>query len=190
MKTRFYLFILAVWLWPTFLFSQNVKIGDILCTDGSTISAVDFPSSGRTAEGIVFYVDNTGTHGWAVSLDTDALDTDWVTETYYSDGYDIPDLPNCEYSREALYDMNGYQNTAIIRVTHGPDWYSAAWAVDFGNGWYLPAAGQMRWLLSYVNEINESLSVVNGTPFVLPYPDWHWTSTEYGSMRFSPQLRA
>ena len=163
-------------------FGQTVNIGDILCTDGSTVRPDEYASSGKTAQGIVFYVDNTGQQGWAVNLHTDAVDTDWVTEAHYSDGYDIPDLPNCEYSRQALYDMNGYLNTAIIRATHGPDWYPAAWAVDFDNGWYLPAAGQMRWLLAYVNEINASLAIVNGSPFVLPYPDWHWTSTEYGHM--------
>ena len=182
MRLRIFHIIATLILFPFCLIGQTVNIGDILCTDGSTVSCEAFPSSGRTAEGIVFYVNETGTHGWAVSLDTDALDTDWVTEIHYSDGYDIPDLPNCEYSRQALYDMDGYQNTAIIRATHGPDWYPAAWAVDFDNGWYLPAAGQMRWLLAYVNEINVSLTIVDGSPFVLPYPDWHWTSTEYGSM--------
>lgn len=175
------LFTLA-FLLPLLVFGQTVKIGDILCTDGSTVRPEQFASSGRTAEGIVFYLDETGTHGWAVSLDIDTLDTDWVTEAHYSEGYDIPDLPNCEYSRQALYDMDGYQNTAIIRNTHGSEWYPAAWAVDFDNGWYLPAAGQMRWLLAYVNEINASLAMVNGDPFVLPYPDWHWTSTEYSGM--------
>lgn len=169
-------------LLTTLVFGQNVRIGDILCTDGNTVRPEQFAASGKTAEGIVFYIDNTGTQGWAVNLNIDALDTDWVTETHYGDGYDIPDLPNCELSRQALYDMDGYQNTAIIRATYGPDWYPAAWAVDFDNGWYLPAAGQMRWLLAYVNEINTSLRVVGGRPFVLPYPDWHWTSTEYGSM--------
>ena len=181
MKTRFVI-ILAVWLWPVFMFGQSVKIGDILCTDGSTVSVAEYPTSGKTAEGVVFYVDNSGRHGWAVNLHTDALDIDWVTEAHYYDEYDIPDLTNCEYSRQALYDMDGYQNTAIIRATHGPDWYPAAWAVDFENGWYLPAAGQLRWLLGYVNEINASLAVVGGSPFVLPHPDWHWTSTEYGRM--------
>ena len=182
MKPRFYLIILAVWLWPAFLFSQNVKIGDILCTDGSTVSKADFPASGKTAEGIVFFVDPSGQSGWAVNLGIDTLDTDWVTQNHYYDGYDIPELPNKEYSREALFDLDGYQNTATIILTHGSDWYPAAWCVDYEHDWYLPAAGQMRWLLAYVNEVNESLAVVNGTPFVLPFPDWHWTSTERDGM--------
>ena len=169
-------------LFPSCLIGQTVNIGDILCTDGSTVSKADFPTSGKTAEGIVFFVDPSGQSGWAVNLEIDALDTDWVNEVYYYEGYDIPELSNNEYSRQALFDLDGYQNTATILLTHGPDWYPAAWCVDYEHDWYLPAAGQMRWLLAYVNEINESLAVVNGTPFVLPYPDWHWTSTERDGM--------
>ena len=45
-----------------------VAIGDILCTDGSTVKPSEYASSGKTAMGVVFYVDNTGEHGWAVHL--------------------------------------------------------------------------------------------------------------------------
>ena len=38
-------------------FGQSVSIGDILCTDGSTVKPEQFASSGKTAEGIVFFVD-------------------------------------------------------------------------------------------------------------------------------------
>lgn len=165
-------------LFPLLASAQAVSIGDILCTDGTTVKPSAYLSSGKTAEGIVFYVDQSGQEGWAVNLHRDAIDIHWVTPEYYEYGYDIPLLPNCETSRQGLFDLDGYSNTAIIRMTHGPEWYPAAWCVDFDNGWYLPAAGQMRWLLSYVNEMNESLAIVNGEPFQLPYPDWHWTSTE------------
>jgi len=179
MKPRFYIIILAVWLWPAFMFSQSVKIGDILCTDGSTISAADFPSSGRTAEGIVFYVNESG-HGWAVSLECQAVSTHWVASDHYYEMFDIPGLDNFEYSREAIYDLDGYSNTETIRNAHGADWYPAAWSVDFNNGWYLPAAGQLRWLMAYINEVNNSLAAVQGTMFIFDHPRWYWTSTERG----------
>ena len=166
-------------LFPTCLIGQTVNIGDILCTDGSTVSCEAFPNSGRTAEGIVFYVDETG-QGWAVSLECQAVNTHWVTQEYYYDTYDIPDLQNYEYSREALYDLDGYSNTAIIRIAHGADWYPAAWSVDFDNEWYLPAAGQLRWLMAYINEVNASLAIVHGTPFTFDQPRWYWASTERG----------
>ena len=169
---------LLLFLIPLFASAQSVRIGDILCTDGTTVNPTDFPSSGKVAEGIVFFIDNSGQNGWAVNLHRDAIDIDWINPDYYEVGYDIPQLPNCDNSIKGLFDLDGYSNTAIIRMTGGPEWYPAAWCVDFDNGWYLPAAGQMRWLLAYVKEMNESLAVVNGEPFQLPYPDWHWTSTE------------
>ena len=156
---------------------QSVSIGDILCTDGTTVSAADFPPSGRTAEGVVFYINETG-HGWAVSLECQAINTHWVTNNHYYDMYDIPELDNFEHSREAILDLDGYTNTAIIRDVHGSDWYPAAWSVDFDHGWYLPAAGQLRWMMAYINEINTSLAIVNGTTFVFDHPRWYWTSTE------------
>ena len=159
-------------------FGQPVNIGDILCTDGNTVSREAFPTSGKTAEGIVFFVNSNNSEGWAVSLDCQAVNTHWVTSEHYYDMYDIPLLQNFEYSREAMYDFDGYNNTDIIRSTHGADWYPAAWCVDFDHGWYLPAAGQMRWLIAYMNEVNASLAVVNGTMFVFDQPRWYWTSTE------------
>ena len=172
--------LLFVSLWISLLgFGQTVNIGDILCTDGSTISAADFPSSGRTAEGIVFYVNESG-HGWAVSLECQAVSTHWVTSDYYYEMFDIPELDNFEYSREAIHDLDGYSNTEIIRNAHEADWYPAAWSVDFNNGWYLPAAGQLRWLMAYINEVNTSLAAVQGTMFTFDHPRWYWTSTERG----------
>ena len=177
MKARIGILSFFTLVLTAFLTGQTVNIGDILCTDGSTVHPAEFASSGKTAEGIVFYVNETG-QGWAVSLDCQAVNTNWVTSEHYYDMYDIPDLDNFEHSREALYDLDGYSNTAIIRNAHGIDWYPAAWSVDFDHGWYLPAAGQVRWMMAYINEINASLAIVNGTMFVFDHPRWYWTSTE------------
>jgi hypothetical protein len=178
MKTKLLLF--TCLLSSLFTLGQTVNIGDILCTDGSTVSREAFPTSGKTAEGVVFFVDGDDQQGWAVSLECQATNTHWVAPDYYSPYYDIPALPNCEYSREALYDNEGFYNTTIIRETHGANWYPAAWSVDFDHGWYLPAAGQLRWLIAYVNEVNESLAVVNGTALTDNHPQWYWSSTERG----------
>ena len=61
--------ILLCFLFPMLLLGQNVSIGDILCTDGSTVKPEQFASSGKTAEGIVFFVDGENRLGWAVSLE-------------------------------------------------------------------------------------------------------------------------
>ena len=153
---------------------QSVSIGDILCTDGSTVKPEQFASSGKTADGIVFHVDATDSSGWAVALNNQSSSIQWCT--YYS--YDIPNLPNISNARVAMHDLNGHSNTGIIRTEGNEQLFPAAWAVDYDNGWYLPSAGQLRYLYSYAPEINASLQVVGGT--ALPYQsnNYWWSSTE------------
>ncbi len=177
---RYKLFLVLVLFLPFFGSAQNVNIGDILCTDGTTVKPSDYASSGKTADGIVFYVDRNNTQGLVVSLSCQSSNIDWVTQEHYYDMYDIPELENYVFSREAMYDFDGYQNTLIIRNAHGADWYPAAWSVDFDHGWFLPSTGQLRWLMAYINEINASLEIVHGTTFVYDHPRWYWTSTERG----------
>ena len=157
-------------------FGQAVCIGDILCTDGTTVKPEQFASSGKTAMGIVFYVDNSDTHGWAVSLQDQVSSIQWCSSTYY--GYDIPDLPNYETARTAMHDLDGRQNTLSIRNSGSSTDFPAAWAVDYDNGWYLPSAGQLRYLYSYYPEINTSLQIVGGAPFPMNNEKYWWSSTE------------
>ena len=154
---------------------QSVSIGDILCTDGNTVKPEQFALSGKTAKGIVFYVDDTHLHGWAVHLY-------YQGSTLWSPvSYDIPDLPNYKTFREAINDFNGYENTRKIRQAGNAEIYPAAWAVDFDHGWYLPAAGQIRYLYGYIPEVNHSLELVGGESFFLTTNWWLWASTECGA---------
>lgn len=154
---------------------QTVNIGDILCTDGSIVSPDGYLSSGRTAKGIVFYVDENNQHGWAVHLD-------YQGGVHWSLSYeDIPTLHNYQRFREAINDFDGHENTRKIRQAGDASTYPAAWAVDFDHGWYLPAAGQIRYLYGYIPEVNSSLNLVGGTPFILTNDWWLWASTECNS---------
>ena len=153
-------------------FGQTVNIGDILCTDGSLVKPELFASSGKTAKGIVFYVDDTNQHGWAVHLNYQG------SALWSPDFHDIPNLPNYRTFREAINDFNGYENTRKIRQAGNASTYPAAWSVDFEHGWYLPAAGQIRYLYGYIPEVNHSLEVVGGETFNLLSGWWLWASTE------------
>ena len=164
-------------LLPCFSFSQSVNIGDILCTDGSTVSPASFPTSGKTAQGIVFYVDGTDSHGWAVALNNQSPSIKWCSEGQY--GFDIPDLPNIANARAAMHDLDGNGNTGIIRRQGNSSQYPAAWAVDYDNGWYLPSGGQLRYLYSYAPEINASLQIVGGTSIPIDGNYYWWSSTEF-----------
>lgn len=152
--------------------NAQVHVGDILCQGNLIYSPSIYPSSGATAIGVVFYVDNTGQHGWAVALQ------DEYFYKWGSFGSDTP-LPNYTHRRQAIYDLDGYENTRIVRE-HSTD-HPAFYAVDFANGWYVPAIGQLLYLYGNLVEVNASLQVAGGTAF-FDNRDWrYWSSTEYSS---------
>jgi len=155
----------------------NVAIGDILCTDNSIVKPSDWPVVGKTAMGIVFYVDNTGEHGWAMHLQEQGTDVMWTPNGQYSD---IPTLTNYTVARDAITDLDGYSNTQKIRNAGNATTYPAAYAVDFDNGWYLPAVGQLRLLLCEIVTLNASLQVVGGTQFPMNSVYYNLSSTEFG----------
>ena len=158
--------------------AQSVHVGDILCTDNSIVSPADFPSSGKTALGVVFYVDSSDTHGWAVSLSDQTSSIQWSASWFY--GYDIPGLPNFSNGRTALHDLNGYANTNIIRSSGDKYDFPAAWAVDYDNGWYLPSAGQLRYLYACSAEIRSSMLIAGGQTLCYWDKNYYWSSTEVG----------
>ena len=176
-KALRFTFVITALLMPVLLFTQSVSIGDILCTDGSTVKPAQFASSGKTAEGIVFYVNATDTEGWAVALEDQSSSIKWSSEYLY--GIDLPNLPNFADARAAMHDLDGYANTGIIRSQGNRNDFPAAWAVDYNNGWYLPSAGQLRYLYSYAPEINASLQVVGGTSLPYHSNNYWWSSTEF-----------
>ena len=149
-----------------------VAIGDILCTDNSIVKPADWPVVGKTAKGIVFHVDNTGEHGWAVHLQDQGTNLKWGGY-----GIDIPALPN-QTGTNIFTDLNGYSNTQAIRAAGNASTYPAAWAVDFNSGWYLPANGQLRVLLSVIVFVNATLDVVEGQQFPMNESFMYWSSTE------------
>lgn len=151
---------------------NGVCIGDIICTDGSVEKPSDWPVSGKTANGIVVYVDATNIHGWAVGLN-DLGTTKWCQQQT-----DVAGLTNYDNARSAIYDFDGYGNTQTIRAVGNQTVFPAAWMVDFENGWYLPAIGQWRYMYPYLYTINASLAAVNGTQFPVSTTWWYWSSTE------------
>jgi hypothetical protein len=151
-----------------------IAIGDILCTDGTVEKVASWPVEGKTAMGIVFYVDNTDEHGWAVHLQDQSTNVSWGGY-----GTDISSLNNKNTAREALTDLDGHLNTQKIRSAGGIYSYPAAWSVDFNNEWYLPALGQLKQLHVEMVTVNNSLQVVGGTPLYTNTQHYYWSSTEY-----------
>lgn len=165
-------------LWVMRSIVPLVAVGDIFCTDNSFVKPVDWPVEGKTAQGIVFYVDNTGQHGWAVHLQEQDF-YKWADTTTTGCYTDISTLSNFATARDAIADLDGYSNTQRIREDGDAVTYPAAYAVDFDHGWYLPAAGQLRLLYAELYNIYESFGIVNGDPLVITNDSgWYWSSTE------------
>ena len=166
-----------------------VAVGDVLCTDGSIVKISAWPVPGKTARGIVFYVDNTGQHGWAVHLQDQSQGIAWCPN--YNPYIDVQALANITTLEGGINDFDGYLNTQKIRSAGSATTFPAAWAVDFAQQWYIPAIGQLNVLLSEYPKVNESLQTVGGSP-LFPFNnnfDAYWSSTEYSDYAAWVQVR-
>jgi uncharacterized protein (TIGR02145 family) len=152
---------------------QPAAIGDILCTDGTIVKPSAWPVSGKTAQGVVFYVDSTNLHGWAVALHDDG-EMPWGGL-----GTNIATLTDYTTEETAKTDMDGYANTQKIRAAGTSVDYPTAWVVDLANGWYLPAEGQLFVLRQVKSSVNITLSQVSGDSFGAGS---FWSSTEYSAV--------
>lgn len=153
--------------------NAQVHVGDILCEGNLIYPPSIYPSSGATAIGVVFYVDDTGQHGWALALQ-DVGSYKWGCRNN-----DTP-LPNYTNVRQAMYDFDGYENTHVVREHNTA--HPAFYAVDFDNGWYVPAIGQLNYLYGNIIEVNTGLTAAGGSTVSSTNSSWsYWSSTEYGS---------
>ena len=157
----------------------TVAVGDILCTDNSIVKPSAWPVAGKAAMGIVFYVDSTGEHGWAVHLHDQGTSVEWSP---FGQWVDIYTLRTFFSASNAIMDLDGYSNTQVIRNAGNASIHPAAYAVDIYHGWYLPAAGQLRLLYGEIVTVNASLQTVGGTQFPMnsSYRMYYWSSTLWG----------
>ena len=160
--------------------SQVAHIGDILCEGNQVVSPANFNASTQTPIGVVFYVDNMGKHGWAIDLQDASASCSW--------GATNLDTPLTNYqnnSRLAIYDLDGYRNTEIIRASCNDSIYNTSFqafsALDFENGWYLPTIGQLNYLYGNLIEVNAGIYAAGGTPFETGISWIYWSSTEIGT---------
>ena len=161
---------LVVALSASFVNAQ-VHVGDILCEGNRVVSPTIFSSEDNGAIAVVFYVDGSGQHGWAVALH------DSGTVSWGPNYYNTP-LRDCTKRANALANLDGYKNTEVILKQR--DDHPAFNAMDFENGWYLPAIGQLKRLYSKIDKVNASLSAVGGDELFPSDPNWEcWSSTEY-----------
>ena len=167
-------FLLIGILFPLLMTAQ-VSVGDLLCVQGSDTLIVHPENYIDGAIGVVFYVDETGKHGWALHPQTQSNNIYWSWKNELPWG-----LTGWESIRDAIYDLDGYDNTGFIRAASQNDHssYPCAWAVDYEHGWYWPALGQLNILYGSALKVNESLQLIGGE---LMYGSWvYWSSSTFG----------
>lgn len=152
--------------------NAQVQVGDILCKGNTVVKPADYDAKNHTAIGVVFYVDDSGEHGSAVALDDDGL------FAWGGCGVDT-ELDNYSNRGSAARDIDGLNNTKTI-LESGKD-YPAFAAVDYKNGWYVPAAGQLKCIFKNLNDIDQSLDKVGGKAFRHMGLNY-WSSTEYSEI--------
>lgn len=105
------------------------------------------------SQGVVFYLNEDGTAGWMVALHDASTQCSWGPSGPI-DGLNNIQPVNSDFLTTVFLDHDGYEHTQMIRTYCESIGYNTPYAaglVDIDNGWYLPSAGQLKWL--YVNAI-------------------------------------
>ena len=166
---------LAILVLPLLSFGQTVSVGDIMCVQGTDTLFVHPQDYTGGAIGVVYYVDETGQHGWVLHPQIQAH------QIYWSHTFELPwGLTGWQSIRDAIYELDGYDNTGFMRAVSQNDHsrYPGAWAVDYEHGWYWPALGQLNILYGNALIVNNSLKQIGGV--LLKGPWVYWSSSTYG----------
>ena len=150
----------------------QVHVGDILCEGDVVVSPAGFAIAEHNPIGVVFYVDASRQHGWAVGLN------DLGEYAWGPNWLDTP-LRNFTGLQQAVNDYNGYSHTKTIIEAGFAIEFPAIDSLDFENGWYLPAIGQLKRLYANMEKVEASLSEVGGSTFSSNGEWEYWSSTEY-----------
>ena len=170
------------------LIPAAIKVGDVLCTDGSILDVDDYLASDKTAMGIVFYVDNTGSHGRAAALKD-------VYGRWSTSNDTVRSYTTARSATEARRDTAGYQNTLHIKETAessirgfealAPAAYKCYYydhrTGETGPthlGWYLPSIAEMSLLYGNRIPVKKSLEKLGASASTISTDD-HWGSTGY-----------
>ena len=167
-----------------FSYSQgNVHVGEILCTDNTFVSSDDFASSGKTALGIVFFVDKTQRHGWALALnDAGSEEITWG-DTQNLCYLDIYNTNTTILFRDTI---GAARCDSIARKAQGIGWSlstfssAVAAAVQCGDGWYLPSIGQLMILYANLPEINSAIDAIGSGSKMTGQKYWSCTEENVG----------
>ncbi len=156
----------------TFTLSSDRNLIAVFGATTPPIATGNVITNADGSQGVVFYLNPSGTGGTMVALDDVSEGCAWGNAT---DIYVMNNFTDTHF-QYALNDKNGYANTEAIRNQQGTGTGYAADVVDFANGWYLPSANQLRKLYGSFPFIESAIENQGGT---LMTENNYWSSTEF-----------
>ena len=162
---------------------------DTSLTNYTKVPTTDNAGSTSTGSNSYGYLPSdkfTGTTSYVDSAAKYRTTSNLIPSPYLYNGGELAFNP--EYSKaiegnNALSDFNGLSNTeALIGLGTGYTAANACWNYFDGvsnTQWYLPATGELGFLMPRFNEINSALTSVGGVAVVSS--DNFWSSSEYSS---------
>lgn len=142
-------------------------------------------STGSSSSGYLPSDNFTGVQSYVDAKAKYSISTPYTPSPYLGDDKTL----NPEYCKEisgynnALSDFNGLSNTETL-VGLGTDYVAANAAWNYSDGvsntqWYLPAMGELGFLMPRFNEINAAITAAGGTAVSGGY--YYWSSSEFSS---------
>ena len=149
----------------------SMKLGDVLCTDGSVVSPDK--CNGLEPIAVVFHICDTETEegaAYAVYLDD-------LSPVAFADSIGV--------KQDTSGDILGYDGNANTyalfssTATVSPMAQAVFSMWRYGQSAYVPSVAQMQLLYAAKKQINACIENCGGTP-LSDFPDecWYWTSTE------------
>lgn len=163
--------------------SDSLSIGNIYCSDGSTVNPKNYTESGKQAVGVIFWVNESNSDPKALAVGLKDLNPAIWADSLFA-------ISNVSTD---LLAFDGISNTASI-VTWGIDNGRKTPAISNAYnysilgvvGWFAPSYGEAKYLFSQKNKVESSFNICNGNLF----SDWYWTSTQDGSGDDNSKLNA
>ena len=147
----------------------GIKVGDVICTDGSVMRLSDFQASNKKAVAVVFYSSHEG-------------------ESYGVYLHDLPELAFADSlgvsqgSSADIGTFDGNQNTFALYANEKVTSPLANAVFDiwqYGQSAYIPSVSEYRLLYANKAVVNVTLNALDGD--ILPNladDCWYWSSTE------------
>ena len=139
-----------------------------------TVHVGDVITFANNSKGVVFYIKPDRSGGWVVKSTDNLTSTPWANNTTQ----DISGLANNGNYPTLMSDIDGYANTAAMRAAGNTGSSCASGCVDFDNGWYVPAIGQLKKLFG-VLPLLEGMGIPGSdfTTLVSNNQYGYWSST-------------